>query len=215
MNMPFGLRNNEHLTWVRNLTRTDINVMQQVGVSALYNSDNMRGEAMALLGNFSVGPDIYRERGYVAFGEYSLRPNMFLGLSSLIAHADADVQTTLSTTRHAHGLMYRWAPSDIVALMAEADLLIWQAAGKLDRFGWAALAQADFEVMQGLHLQLSLEGMHQGDGAIGPSLGAWTTVAWYFLPHMELRLDGVFRSVANATNSTFTPMLLAQLHFFL
>ena len=137
INLPFGLRNNEHTSYVRTLTRTDINVAQQVGLSAAYNSDNLRGELMAILGNFSVGPDAYRERGYSAFGEYALSHNAYLGLSSLIAHAGADVSTGLETTRHAHGLFMRVAPTEKLALLGEANFLAWQSPQKLDRLGFA------------------------------------------------------------------------------
>ncbi|MDP1825309.1 MAG: hypothetical protein Q8L48_18780 [Archangium sp.] len=217
MNLPFGLRNNEHNSYVRALTRTDINVGQQVGVSAAYNSESLRGEVMGIIGNFQVGPDIYRERGYSAFGEYSLSHNAYLGLSSLITYAGADLATQQQTVRHAHGLFARIAPSEKLALLAEGDFLVWQSPQQLDRIGFAALAQADFDLMQGLHLIGTLEAGHTGAGEPGPSVGGWLSATWYFLPHVELRIDNIFRrrSTPGATIAAFEYSLLVHLHLFL
>ncbi len=216
LNLPFGLRNNEHVSWVRQTTRTDVNTDQQTGVTASYNGEVLRGEVMGLLGNYSVGPDAYRERGYSAFAEYSLRPDLYVGLSTLIAHARADLSTGRATTRHAHGFMARWSPFDLLALLGELDLLVYQSPGLLDRAGFAALAQGDFELMQGLHLIATVEGMHQGDGAMGPSLGLWGSVAWYPVHHVEVRVDAIVRRLSSpgvAPTGNFS--LLLQLHFFL
>lgn len=216
LNLPFGLRNNEHISFVRALTRTDTNVQQQVGLSAAYNSDALRGEVMGIVGNFQIGPDVYRERGYSAFAEYSLSHNAYLGLSSLITFAGADITTTLPTTRHAHGLFGRFAPSEKLALLLEADFLAWQTSQKLDRLGFAAFAQADYDLMQGLHLMGTLEGAHTGSGEQGPQLGGWVSAAWYFLPHMELRLDNIFRRRSSpGVAPSFEYSLLVQLHLFL
>jgi len=217
LNVPFGLRNNEHTSWVRALTATDINLGQQYGVSATYNSDVLRGEVMALLGNYSLGPDPYRERGYSAFMEYGFRANFYAGLSSLVTSAQADLVTQTPVVRHAHGLTARFSPFEALSLLAEGDLLIWQQPGTVDRIGFASWLQADVEVVQGLHLSAALEGMHQGDGARGPSLGGWGTIAWYVLPHVEVRFDGIYRRQTAQAGQTpsngFT--LLAQVHLFL
>ena len=215
MNLPFGLRNNEHTSYVRALTRTDTNVGQQVGASAAYNSESLRGEVMGIAGNFQVGPDIYRERGYAAFAEYSLSHNAYLGVSSLITHAGADLATGLETVRHAHGLFARVAPTEKLALLAEADFLAWQSPQVLDRLGFAALVQADLDLMQGLHLMGTVEAGHRGLGEPGPSLGGWVSATWYFLPHVELRLDNIFRRNSSPGAAAFEYQLLIQLHLFL
>lgn len=215
MNIPFGLRNNEHIAYVRNLTRTDINVHQQVGASVSFNSDSVRGEAMAILGNYQISPDIYRERGYSAFAEYALSNSAYLGLSSLITSAGAELQTQAPTVRHAHGLFARIAPNEKLALLAEADFLAWQSPQVLDRIGFAALLQADLNLMQGLHVMATAEAGHTGSGEPGPSVGGWLSGAWYFLPHMELRIDNIFRRRSNPGSSAFEYTLLVQLHFFL
>jgi len=216
MNLPFGLRNNEHTSYVRQLTRTDVNTGQQVGASASYNSDTLRGELMGIAGNFQIGPDVYRERGYSAFAEYSLSHAAFLGLSSLITYAGADVSSTLPTTRHAHGLFGRFAPTEKLALLAEADFLAWQTPQALDRIGFAALFQADYDLYQGVHLMGTLEGAHTGAGEQGPSLGGWVSATWYFLPHCELRIDHIFRRRSSpGVAAAFEYQALLQLHLFL
>lgn len=216
MNLPFGLRNNEHTTWARALTRTDINVAQQVGISASYNSETIRGELMGILGNFQVSPDVYRERGYSAYAEYAVSHDAYVGVSSLITGTGADLATGAPTTRHAHGVFARIAPMDRLALLAEADLLAFQTRGQLDRLGFAALVQADFDLMQGLHLMGTLEGAHTGSGEQGPSLGGWASVAWYPLPHLEVRLDNILRRRATAGAAASVEYnLLLMLHVFL
>ncbi len=222
MNLPFGLRNNEHTSFVRTLTRTDINVGQQVGLSVAYNSESLRGELMAIVGNFQVGPDVYRERGYSGFAEYSLSHNAYLGVSSLITHAGADICAScvsfgLETVRHAHGVFARFAPSEKLAFLAEADFLISQTPQRIDRIGFAALVQGDLDVMQGLHVMLTGEAAHTGAAQPGPSVGGWVSAAWYFLPHLELRADNIFRrnSQPGALAGTFEYSFLLQLHLFL
>jgi hypothetical protein len=217
MFIPFGLRNNEHFMWVRDSTGTDTNLDQQVGVAASYNGEKLRGEAMALLGNYQLGPDAYRDRGYSAFAEYSLASKVFLGVSSLITAAQADPLFLLPQVRHAHGLTFRWSPVENLAVLMEADFLAWVQPGRVDRLGFAALVQGDYELTQGLHLIASLEGQHTGQGERGPSIGGWVSAAWYLLPHVELRVDTIIRRVARpAPDPASTGVtLLAQLHFFL
>jgi hypothetical protein len=218
LNLPFGLRNVEHTAWVRALTLTDINVQQQVGASVSYNSELLRGEVMGIAGNFQLGPDGYRERGYSAFGELALAPNAYLGLSSLVARSALDPGSDPTSslprplTRHAHGLFLRWAPAPQVALMAEGDFLAWVATPALDRFGYAAMLQADLEPLQGLHLILTGEAS-QGRAATGSSLGAWGSVVWYPLPHLEVRLDNIVRN--SGPGKPFVYNLVAQVHLFL
>jgi len=217
MFQPFGLRNNEHTTWVRDLTDTDTNLDQQVGVSASYNGERLRGEVMGLLGNYQLGPDAYRERGYAAFAEYGVASKLYFGLSSLITTAQADPVFQRPQVRHAHGLTARWSPVEPLAILAEADFLAWQQPGLLDRLGFAALVQGDVEVMQGLHVMASLEGKHTGAGERGPSVGAWGSLAWYVLPHLEVRLDAIVRRTTRPLPdaATIDTTLLGQLHVFL
>lgn len=215
MNLPFGLRNNEHQSFVRQLTRTDINVNQQVGLSASYNSDTVRGELMGIVGNFQISPDIYRERGYSAFAEYSISHNAYVGLSSLITYAGADYFNRIQTVRHAHGAFGRFSPDEKIAILAEADFLAWQSPQVLDRIGFAAWLQGDFEIVQGLHLMATAEAGHTGSGEAGPSVAGWVSAAWYFLPHMELRVDNILKRRSSPGQALFEYSLLVHLHLFL
>jgi hypothetical protein len=216
MPLPFGLRNNEHNSWVRNLTRTDINLDQSVGVSLAYNTEKLRGEVMGILGNFQIGPDAFRERGYSVFGEFTLAEKLFVGLSSQMVWAGASDEAGGPTARHAHGLFGRWSPVPLVALMAELDLIARSQAPELDKIGFAGLLQADFEPTQGIHVMGTIEGKHEGRAEQGPSLGFWATFAWYFLPHVELRVDALVRRLTAAgVPPTGTFSIIAQLHFFL
>jgi hypothetical protein len=217
MFLPFGLRNNEHFMWVRDATNTDTNLDQQFGVSASYNGEKLRGEIMGLLGNYQLGPDAYRERGYSAFAEYAFAPKLYMGLSSMVTAARADPILQLPITRHAHGLTARWSPFDALAILAELDALVWQQPTQIDRVGFAGLVQGDYEIMQGLHAIVSLEGQHLGQGERGPSVGGWAAVAWYVLPHVEVRLDTILRRFSRPANEMASTnlTLLAQVHFFL
>jgi hypothetical protein len=218
LNLPFGLRNIEHTSWVRSETRTDTNVQQQLGVSLAYNTETLRGELMGIAGNFQLGPDAFRERGYSAYAEYALTPSAYLGLSSLVTHALVGLQSTFPTTRHAHGFFARWAPTPSLALLAEVDLLAWVAPPRKDRRGYAAMLQGDLEVMTGLHLLALVEGASRGDGT-GTSLGFWGSVVWYPLPHLEVRLDNIARNSGldplSGQVTAFKYTFLAQFHVFL
>lgn len=225
--LPFGLRNNEHVSWVRDFTNTDVNADQQLGASLAYNSDKFRGELMAIAGNYQMGPDVYRRRGYSMFGEFTVADRFFLGLSSQMNWAGAsDTTGQLGlTARNAHGLFARWSPVELVALLAEVDLIAHTQAPFLDRIGFAAFAQADFELMQGLHVMATLEGKKEGPEQ-GVSVGVWGSAAWYFLPHVELRVDAIYKNekpvplvfpgdVATPTAAANSFTMLLQLHLFL
>lgn len=205
--VPFGLRNNEHNTWVRALTLTDTNVQQRLGVSAAYNGGRVRAEVMGLASTTLVET---RESGYAAFAEYGLTTRATVGVSSLVAARAEEA----AGARHAHGAFVRWAPVQALVLLAEADLLAWTGPGRADRVGYAALVQADWEPVRGLHVMLTTENAHRGAGQQrGPSFGAWVSAAWYFFSHFELRLDNVVRRL-DAT-SAVTYSLVAQLHLYL
>lgn len=201
--VPFGLRNNEHTTWVRALTLTDTNAQQRLGVAGSYNSGAWRAEVMGLATTTLLET---RESGYSAFAEYAFTPRMTLGASSLVASGVA------GTTRHAHGAFFRWAPVQKLVVLAEADLLGW-AQASTERLGYAALAQADWEPVQGLHVMLTAESAHRGEGQRGPSFGAWLSAAWYFFSHFELRLDNVVRRLDAVSPLSYS--LVVQLHLYL
>lgn len=209
--MPFGLRNVEHTSWVRAATHTDTNQHQQHGVAAAYNGEKIRGEVMAVLGNYQLGPDAYRERGYSAFAEYAPATSYTVGVSSSILHAEADVVTRRPIYRQAHGVFGRLAPWKPLVVLAEADLVV--RAIRLDNpsTDLTAMVQADLEALQGIHLMATAELLTQAR-AEATLVGGWLT-AWAFLfAHMDARVDLVHRTVADGPATT---SVIFQLHGWL
>ncbi len=227
MNLPFGVRSIEHTLWARTYNgtygpRTDINAGQEHGVSLSYNKGKLRGEVMAILGNFQLNPDTFRERGYSAYLEYAITKKLAAGGSSLITHANRDLYLQTEAIRHAHGIFGRFSPVEPLVLLAEVDYTLTSqpptgAFGAINSSGIVGFLQADVEAVQGVHLMATgeMQSLAKYDTK-GPSLGGWGTVAWFFAPHSDLRLDAIYRvgtpgSAGNAHSTT----LLAQLHFYL
>jgi hypothetical protein len=216
MNLPFGLRNNEHIAWVRDATRTDINTGQQHGLAVAYNGEKLRGELMAIAGNFQLGPDLFRERGYSGYAEYAAAENLAVGLSSLLATSGRDLRLGEPLLRQAHGAYARWALSPKVVLLGEADLLLNSLGANPMAVGYTGLLQADYEPIQGLHLMATAETLQQGVGGLGPAVGGWLSALWFVAPHTELRLDWINRSQPLQTGgAAFSSSLLLQVHLYL
>jgi hypothetical protein len=146
LSIPFGIRTIEHTSFVRTATRSDLNDMQQYGLALAYSAPSSRGELMAIVGNFALHPDDYRERGYSALFEWFVDSKVGLGVSSLRTQALRDVTTRLAYARQAHGLFVRASPWEPLVLMTEADLLVLSPDGGSSSTGWASLVQADLEV---------------------------------------------------------------------
>lgn len=209
--MPFGLRNIEHPTWVRSATRSDTNQHQQHGVAASYNGGKLRAEGMLVAGNFQLNPDAYRERGYAAYGEYALGSAAAVGVSSAVLHADADLLTRRPLYRQAHGVFARFAPIKPLVLLAETDAVVRSV--KLDNpsLDLAALVQADYEAVRGVHVVATgevLTASREGTAAGGGWLSAWV----FLFAHMDARVDLVQRGSGNAPATT---SLIFQLHGWL
>jgi hypothetical protein len=218
LNVPYGLRISEHVMWVREATHTDRESDQQHGVALAYSGEKLRGELMAIAGNYQLSPDRYRERGYSLYLEAFASSSLALGASHLFTVAQADRYSLDQgeTLRGAHGLFTRWSPLRPLVVMAEANAL------HLSRrdLGYVGFVQLDYELTQGLHLGATGEALDAGrvrgagsdqsksPGAGEPRLGGWLTTSWFFLPHCDLRVDAIARQ-----NESFT--LLSQLHVFL
>lgn len=213
MNLPFGLRNAEHTSWVRQATRTDTNDNQQHGVALAYNGTKWRGELMAIAGNFQIHPDLYRERGYSGFVEWAPRSNATVGVSSLLTWARYDMTSREpGALRQAHGVFGRWSPAAPLVLLAELDVLAQRSRGGSSTLGYAGLLQADVELTRGLHVIGSGEVLQQGQGR---GLGAGLGVAWFLLPQLELRLDGNMRQLPSNPDGPPVFSALAQVHLSL
>jgi hypothetical protein len=216
MNVPFGLRNVEHVAWVRDQTDTSINVSQQSGVAVAYDNAKVRAEVMALLGNLNVKPDSFRQRGASGLVEVVMAERATLGLSALVARAGQDSASGgAPVLRQVYGVFSRWAVAEPVVLTAEADVYLHDVLGSgRTQSNGAAWLQVDYEPIQGLHLQPAVEAL-QTYGVNGVGVGTWLTVDWFCLPHTELRLDAVWRNTPATYGSTNTFSLLLQLHVYL
>jgi len=214
--LPFGLRNNEHTSLVRSLTRTDTNIHQQTGIAVSWNSDQWRGEIMGIAGNFQIRPDRFRERGAVGYFEWAFTRELTLGASALATWAEADIDQGVPLLRQSYGAFSRWAPAHWLVLLGEVDAVVDYAAA--DDWGAGAVGwlQADIEPIQGIHIIPALEGGQVDENLAIPTLGGWLSVSWFALPHTELRLDTIYRQVSpKDLDSVGSFTALAQLHFFL
>lgn len=213
--LPFGVRTIEHNAYVRASTRTDLNDTQQYGLALAYSDTKSRGELMAIVGNFALHPDDYRERGYSALFEYFVDPHVGLGVSSLRAQALRDVTTRVAYARQAHGLFVRASPWEPLVLMAELDWLLLAPDGASNASGYAGLLQADVEVRQGMHVMVTGEALRPPQSGADPSFGGWLSLTWFFAPHFDVRGDVVqSRVAAGGTHANVTSLLL-QLHAYL
>lgn len=216
LNLPFGVRIPEHTMWVREATRTDRESDQQHGVAMAYVGERIRMEAMAILGNYQLGPDRFRERGYALFVEGVGDGNIAAGVSSKVTYAGEDRFTgELDTVRQAHGMMMRWSPVRPIVVLAEMDALFRSNADA----GYVGFTQVDYEPIGGLHFILTGEMVDQGlsvqtpapvsaPGSGQPKFGFWGSVDWFLYTQLELRVDAVVRQ-----NEPFT--LLGQFHLYL
>jgi hypothetical protein len=216
LNLPFGIRIPEHTMWVREATRTDRESDQQYGPALAYNTEDVHAEGMVILGNYQVNPDEFRERGYSFYFEVLAASRASIGVSSLYTLAKRDrLSLESNVARGAHGAFTRVALADPVALLAEFDLL----TDSTRDLGYVGFLQGDYEIVQGLHALVTGEVLDQGypkngellltertPGLGKPEFGAWISAAWFFLPHLDMRVDAIKRS-------DFT--LLTQVHAFL
>ena len=211
INVPFGLRNLEHTSFVRSATQTDFNEDQNYGVAFAISRPAWRAEVMALLGNLSVHPDAYRERGAAGYLEVSLAPTAAIGVSGLAARADASLTSHVPTLRQAYGGFARVSPWRPLVLQAEADLLLDRQLGTgAQDVGHAEWLQGDLEPLRGLHVFGALEGMKTG-AAPEFQRGAWGGLWWFVFPHVDMRADVVERWGQGPPTLTF----LVQLNGYL
>lgn len=220
INLPFGIRVPEHVLWVRDQTHTDRESDQQHGVAISYSGTKLRGEILGIAGNYQLAPDEFRDRGYAGFAEYFLDTKLAVGVSSLITVAQADRFTLREepVTRQAHGVLARWSPVRPLVMLLEADALLVTERTP----GYVGMLQVDVEVVQGLHVIATGEVLDAGKddrplrgraaaaapGVGEPKLGGWAGVNWFFLPHLDVRVEALARQEDPLT-------LLAQFHAYL
>ena len=214
INIPYGLRIIEHTMFVRAATRTDINDAQQHGIAFAYSGALLRGEFMAILGNYQISPDAYRERGYSGYIEVAPAERVAVGLSSLLTHSKADLYLQVADTRQAHGVFARVSPWPMLVLLAEADLVAHAPRGVPNQVGYASLMQADVEPLQGVHVTGAAESYKQQAG-VGTAWALWAGSSWFFAPHADVRLDLMRRSDVAGNDRFQSTAILGQVHVFL
>ena len=215
MNLPFGIRTEDHILDVRDATRTDINDGQQTGVSLFYNTRHVRAEVMGITGNFQVRPDSFRERGYSLYAAYAPTTRSEIGVSSLLASSKTDIITSQPRTRMAEGVFARWSPLPPLAIMAESDLLLDNQNGNSYN-GLVSTAVVDYMPKQGLHFQAIGEQCDTRFGDADTSSVTYTgAVQWFFLPHADFRMDAGYGSVYCTPGVAPSPFAALQAHFFL
>jgi hypothetical protein len=230
INIPFGIRNDEHELFTRSsrVTRTNINESQQHGIAFAWNGEKTRGEVMALLGNYQLNPDQFRERGYAGYVEFKAAEWAGVGVSSMLTYAKADYVDPLhsaNTIRQVHGAFARLGPKEWVAILAEADALITTTSGNAISTGgtspgFVSTVQVDFEPTQGVHLIATGETWIQSGVVLSPtspgitakSFAGWLSAQWFFAPHADVRFDFVAASLMDGPVSFY---LLPQFHVYL
>lgn len=213
MNLPFGIRTVEHNLWVRSRSRTTINDDQQYGLSAFYSTETWRAELMAIIGNFQLRPDDYRERGYSGYAEWMATPRLGLGVSSLITHRDRDTVTLKETWRQTHGAFARWATGwDPLVVQTEWDYVFVSSKDEFHRKGLVSFTQADLEPVKGLHLLATAELSKVGAQKRYWGYGAWFSFWWFFMPHADIRLDTIYQSQGAVGGRFDTLTFLLQGH---
>jgi hypothetical protein len=215
MNLPYGIRTENHILYTRSVTRTTTNDDQQVGAAVSYVSKRFRAEVMGIAGNFQVRPDVFRERGYSLYGTWAPEKTLELGVSSLVTVSEADVETLAPRMRQAHGVFTRYAPIEPLAILAEASVLMNDDAGTAST-GFVANAVLDWEPKQGVHL-MGIGGYCDPSFAdpAAPAYTAGGAVQWFLAPRFDLRVD-VMQGVLYCTpGATARPLGLLQAHVYL
>lgn len=220
MNLPFGIRTEDHILYVRSATATTTNDDQQLGLAATWTQKRLRAEVMGIAGNLQVSPDDFRKRGYSAYAALMPNKTLEIGASSLFTTSQLDVETLEPRTFLAEGLFVRAAPIPELAILAEADLMFDRAGEGEDWVrGWVGTGILDYEPLQGLHVQglgdvcsPDLSGPSGADRTIWNAGGA---VQWFFAPRADLRLDAAYGSLFCTAGASASPYGLVQAHLYL
>ena len=215
MNLPFGVRNIDHELWTHKEVGVDINSAQQHGVALSYTGEKIRGELMAIAGNFQIAPDAYRDRGYSGFLEWSQSNTATLGLSSKLTRAEYDRVWALPTIRQAHGLFGRYAAGKMLVFSGEVDMLLASPKGTPTQTGLAGSLQADIEPWQGVHVLYTAEVLDRSFTRSAAGVGFWGGAQWFVLPHMDIRADVIYRNEDSGAGRFGSFAFLGQVHAFL
>ncbi len=214
--LPFGIRSEEHILFARTATRTTTNDDQQLGLDVVYGKKKIRAELMGIAGNYQLGPDDYRERGYSAIFAYAPMNKLELGVSSLVTHAALDVDVQAERLRQAHGVFARYAPVEKVRVLAEAEATLSSVDQANSVVGSVGYLQVDTEPVQGLHLKATGEWCDDDHSDTkDTTVRGGATALWFFAPHLDVRVDGMYGTLYCTPGVAPSPMGLVQLHMFL
>jgi len=214
MNLPFGIRTDQHILYTRGATRTDTNDDQQLGVSAAYGGRKLRSEVMAILGNYHISPDAYRERGYSGYVGFAPVKGLEVGISSLVTYAGKGLETEKRTIRQAHGLFARYSPVKKFGMFLETNALINTVDGNTVP-GFVSDFHLDGEPVQGLHLKVGGEYCQAAFGETRSDARAWGAIQWFLAPHVDLRTDILYGPISCGADGSYFPSAAIQLHFYL
>jgi hypothetical protein len=215
INVPFGVRSIEHTLFVRQATRTDLNDTQQHGVALAARRGGLRGELMAIAGNYQESPDKFRERGYGGYAEWSPINRYAVGVGSLVTYAAEDVYLRAANLRQAHGVTVRASPVEWLVLLGEGDYVAQGLSGLARWNGLATMLQADVEPWQGLHLIGTGETYASGQPGTATSWSLWGGVGWFFLSHLDARFDYLHQNLSTPGGRLPVDAYMIQLHLFL
>ena len=215
MNLPYGIRSIEHELWARQELGVDINSAQQHGAALSYSGDKLRGEVMLIAGNFQVAPDAYRDRGYSAFLEWTQAPNATAGISSKLTRAEIDSRWAVPTVRQAHGVFGRYALGKSTVFSGQVDMMLASPKGQPTQVGLTGALQADIEPWQGIHVLGTAEVLDRSFTREAAGVGFWAGAAWFILPHLDLRVDYIYRNEDSGAGRFGNFVLLGQVHAFL
>ena len=223
IDIPSGIRQDEHDLLVRNTatTRTNINESQQArrGLQA-HRPRRSVARSWPSSATTRSTPTPSASARVLGFVELSLAQWAAVG-----AEQQGDVRAivdyldgTPHTFRQVHGVFARLAPVEPLVILAEADaLIITSEAGRHLPPGVVDMVQADIEPTQGLHLIATRRAGRKNNYPRPCTLdaelrGAWLGALWFFAPHCDARFDFVASSVAGGPISFY---LLPQLHAYL
>lgn len=219
MNLPFGIRSEEHILYTRSATRTSTNDDQQLGLSVNYGSRKLRGEIMGIAGNPQVAPDSFRERGYSGFLAWAPKNKIELGVSSQIRYSALDVDTSAPALRQAHGVFARYSPFEHFALLGEADATMYRPSadiGGTTAFGGVGELEVDYEPVQGVHVKGGGEYCDSDWADTTAAVGTgWGAAQWFFMSNMDVRVDALYGALYCTPGAKASPMALAQFHVYL
>lgn len=216
LNLPFGIRSEEHILYARSFTGTDTNDSQQVGLDAVWQVGKVRAEVMGIAGNFQVSPDDYRERGYSGMVAWGPKSTAEVGLSSKLTHAATDIDTRVPRTRQYHEAFGRWSPLRSLALLGEAGVSVDQSPGADSALGTFGYLQADLEPVQGFHVKGTGE-LCDDDLADDAAMVGRGTLAlqWFAVAHFDLRADAMYGTLYCTPGTDPSFMGLLQAHAYL